>query len=136
MLFRRNSAYKTHLESQLSNFCFSDVVVSFFRLSNEKQSAIFLAEEIIYYLEKKVSFLKIKNQILRQASDSSFLKGLRITCSGRVGGRSKKAQRSKVQVIKYGQTSLHVFSSKIDFYSKPANTAFGLLGVKVWLCYH
>ena len=136
VLFRRNSAYKTHLESQLSNFCFSDVVVSFFRLSNEKQSAIFLAEEIIYYLEKKVSFLKIKNQILRQASESSFLKGLRITCSGRVGGRSKKAQRSKVQVIKYGQTSLHVFSSKIDFYSKPANTAFGLLGVKVWLCYH
>lgn len=136
VLFIRNSTYKTHLESQLSNFCFSDVVVSFFRLSNEKQSAIFLAEEIIYYLEKKVSFLKIKNQILRQASDSSFLKGLRITCSGRVGGRSKKAQRSKVQVIKYGQTSLHVFSSKIDFASKPANTAFGLLGVKVWICYH
>jgi len=136
VLFLCNSPYKTHLESQLSNFCFSDVVVSFFRLSNEKQSAIFLAEEIIYYLEKRVSFVKIKNQILREASKSSFVKGLRITCSGRVGGRSKKAQRSKVQIIKYGQTSLHVFSSKIDFASKPAHTAFGLLGIKVWICYN
>jgi ribosomal protein S3 len=136
VLFLCNSPYKTHLESQLSNFCFSDVVVSFFRLSNEKQSAIFLAEEIIYYLEKRVPFVKIKNQILREASKSSFVKGLRITCSGRVGGRSKKAQRSKVQIIKYGQTSLHVFSSKIDFASKPAHTAFGLLGIKVWICYN
>ena len=93
-------------------------------------------EEIIYYLEKRVSFVKIKNQILREASKSSFVKGLRITCSGRVGGRSKKAQRSKVQIIKYGQTSLHVFSSKIDFASKPAHTAFGLLGIKVWICYN
>ena len=133
-LFRRSLPYKTHLESHLSNFCFSDVSFSFFRFSNEKQSAIFLAEEIIYFLEKKVSFTRIKNKILREAGKSSFLKGLRVTCSGRVGGRSKKAQRSKVQVIKYGQTSLHVFSSKIDFCSKAANTTFGLLGVKVWIC--
>ena len=131
-----NSSYKKHLESQLSNFFLSDVVLSFFKLSNEKQSAIFLAEEIVYYLEKRVSFLKIKNQILREINKNSFLKGLRITCSGRVGGRSKKAQRSKVQIIKYGQTSLHVFSSKIDFASKHAHTAFGLLGIKVWICYN
>lgn len=136
ILLLQNSSYKKHLESQLSNVLFSNVVVSFSRFSNEKQSAIFLAEEIIYYLEKRVPFFKIKNQILREITKNSFLKGLRITCSGRVGGRSKKAQRSKVQIIKYGQTSLHVFSSKIDFASKHAHTAFGLLGIKVWICYN
>lgn len=136
VLLLHNSSYKKHIESQLSNALFSNVVVSFSRFSNEKQSAIFLAEEIIYYLEKRVPFFKIKNQILREITQNSFLKGLRITCSGRVGGRSKKAQRSKVQVIKYGQTSLHVFSSKIDFASKHAHTAFGLLGIKVWICYN
>ena len=136
ILLLKNSSYKKHLESQLSNVLFSNVVVSFSKFSNEKQSAIFLAEEIIYYLEKRVPFFKIKNQILREIAKNSFLKGLRITCSGRVGGRSKKAQRSKVQIIKYGQTSLHVFSSKIDFASKHAHTAFGLLGIKVWICYN
>lgn len=136
VLFLRNSSYKTHVESQLSNALFSDVAVSFFRFSNEKQSAVFLAEEIVYYLEKRVPFFKIKNQILREIHKSSFVKGLRITCSGRVGGRSKKAQRAKIQIIKYGQTSLHVFSSKIDFASKYAHTSFGLLGIKVWICYN
>jgi len=136
VLLIRNSSYKKHLELQLSNVFSSDVTISFFRFFNEKQSAIFLAEEIIYYLEKRISFFKIKNQILRDIHKNLFLKGLRITCSGRVGGRSKKAQRAKTQIIKYGQTSLHVFSSKIDFASKHANTPFGLLGIKVWICYN
>jgi ribosomal protein S3 len=137
-LFLQNSFFKKHLESQITNTFSSDTVLLFFKFSNEKQSAIFLAEEIIYYLEKKVPFFKIKNQLLKEVSKSKnpFLKGLRVTCSGRVGGRSKKAQRAKIQIIKYGQTSLHVFSSKIDFASKYAYTVFGLLGVKVWICYN
>ena len=137
-LFLQNSFFKKHLESQITNTFSFDTALLFFKFSNEKQSAIFLAEEIIYYLEKKVPFFKIKNQLLKEVSKSKnpFLKGLRVTCSGRVGGRSKKAQRAKVQIIKYGQTSLHVFSSKIDFASKHAYTIFGLLGVKVWICYN
>ena len=137
-LFLQNPFFKKHLESQITNTVFSDTAILFFKFYNEKQSAIFLAEEIIYYLEKKVPFFKIKNKLLKEISKfkSPFLKGLKVTCSGRVGGRSKKAQRAKVQVIKYGQTSLHVFSSKIDFASKHAYTVFGLLGVKVWICYN
>ena len=137
-LFLQNPFFKKHLESQITNTVFSDTSILFFKFSNEKQSAIFLAEEIIYYLEKKVPFFKIKNKLLKEISKfkNPFLKGLKVTCSGRVGGRSKKAQRAKVQVIKYGQTSLHVFSSKIDFASKHAYTVFGLLGVKVWICYN
>ena len=136
--FLQNPFFKKHLESQITNTFFSDTAILFFKFSNEKQSAIFLAEEIIYYLEKKVPFFKIKNKLLKEISKfkNPFLKGLKVTCSGRVGGRSKKAQRAKVQVIKYGQTSLHVFSSKIDFASKHAYTVFGLLGVKVWICYN
>ncbi len=136
VLFLSNALYKKHLESQLSNSLFCDIILSFFKFSNEKQSALFLADEIAFYLEKRVPFFKIKNQILKEVSKKSFLKGLRITCSGRVGGRSKKAQRTKIQVIKHGQTSLHVFSSKIDFACKQAYTNFGLLGIKVWVCYH
>ena len=88
----QNSFFKKHLESQITNTFSFDTALLFFKFSNEKQSAIFLAEEIIYYLEKKVAFFKIKNQLLKEISKSKnpFLKGLRVTCSGRVGGRSKK----------------------------------------------
>ena len=49
--------------------------------------------------------------------------------------RLLKAQRAKIESLKYGQTSLHVFSAPIDFSCKTARTSFGSVGVKVWICY-
>ena len=37
--------------------------------------------------------------------------------------------------LKFGKISLHVFSSKVDYAEARASTAFGILGVKVWICY-
>jgi len=123
------------LESFLYNSENNFFNINFFRALTEKQSALFLVQEIIHYLERKVPFRRIKTQILREIPRYKRIKGIRITCSGRVGGRSKKAQRSKTQSAKIGQTSLGVFSSKIDFACRSAYTRFGLIGVKVWICY-
>ena len=96
----------------------------------------FCQVQIAFFLEKRIPFRRIKNKLLKQLSKISAIRGVRITCSGRVGGKSKKAQRSKTECIKYGQTSLHVFSSKIDFSMKTAFTRFGSVGIKVWICYN
>ena len=134
-LYSSNRVYKSHLESFLSNQYNSFFNLHLFRTLIEKQGALFLVQEIVYYLERKMPFRRIKTQILREIPHYKHIKGVRITCSGRVGGRSKKAQRSKTQSVKIGQTPLGVFSSKIDFASKSALTRFGLIGVKVWICY-
>ena len=107
-----------------------------FQVFTEKQSALFLAHEVVYLLEKRIPFRKIKDQVSKELKDSKTVKGIRITCSGRVGGKSKKAQKAKMETFKQGQTSLHVFSSKIDFAQKSALTNFGLVGVKVWICFY
>ena len=130
-----NLVYKSHLEKLLSKQYNNFFNLHFFRSLTEKQGAFFLVQEIIYYLERKLPFRRIKTQILREIPHYKRIKGIRIACSGRVGGRSKKAQRSKTQSVKIGQTSLGVFSSKIDFAFKSAFTRFGLIGVKVWVCY-
>ena len=73
-------------------------------------------------------------QILRTDSmpmQSDFIQGMRIVCSGRLGG----VEMARVESKKYGQTSLHVFSNHIDFAVDQAYTLFGLIGVKVWICY-
>jgi hypothetical protein len=127
--------YKSHIEFTFLKNLKSSTNLRFFRSFTEKQSALFLAQEIIYYLQLRIPFRRIKNQILRSIGKIKMIKGIRITCSGRVGGKSKKAQRAKVETLKLGQTSLHVFSSKIDFACKSALTNFGLVGVKVWICY-
>lgn len=134
-LYSSNKVYKSHLESFLSKSYNSFFNLHLFRTLIEMQGALFLVQEIIYYLERKIPFRRIKTQILREIPHYKHIKGVRITCSGRVGGRSKKAQRSKTQSVKIGQTPLGVFSSKIDFASKSALTRFGLIGVKVWVCY-
>ncbi len=134
-LYSSKPSFKSHMESFLYNSEKSFFNINFFRALTEKQSALFLVQEIIHYLERKVPFRRIKTQILREIPRYKRIKGIRITCSGRVGGRSKKAQRSKTQSAKIGQTSLGVFSSKIDFACRSAYTRFGLIGVKVWICY-
>jgi hypothetical protein len=130
-----NSKHKNYLESSLSSFYNLELNVIPFKVQNDWQHANFLADEIVYFLEKRIPFRRLKNQILKQLSKISTIRGVRIVCSGRVGGKSKKAQRAKTECIKYGQTSLQVFSSKIDFSIKTAFTSFGSVGVKVWICY-
>lgn len=128
--------YKNYLESSLSSFYGLDLELTPFKVKNDWQYASYLADEIVYFLEKRIPFRRLKTRILKQLSKISAIRGVRITCSGRVGGKSKKAQRAKVECLKYGQTSLQVFSSKIDFCVKTAFTSFGSVGVKVWICYN
>lgn len=132
-----SSPYKSHIETVLCNHFSCNINFQFFQTYNMFQNSFFLIDEVIYYIEKRVPFFKIKNYILKKLAEqkSNHIKGIRVMCSGRVGGKSKKAQRSKIQNFKYGETSLHVFSSKIDFKSKNAFTSFGTLGIKVWICY-
>ena len=131
-----NFKYKNYLETCLSSFYKVDVNLTPFKVKNDWQHANYLADELVYFLEKRIPFRRLKTKILQQLSKIPEIRGVRITCSGRVGGKSKKAQRAKTECIKYGQTSLQVFSSKIDFAVKTAFTSFGSVGVKVWICYN
>lgn len=127
--------YNVNLETKLSKFLHSDVSIIPFQVNSEWQDAGYFADEIVFLLERRISFRQIKNRIFKQFSLNPYIQGIRITCSGRVGGKSKKAQRAKVDSVKYGQTSLHIFSSRIDFAAKTAYTSLGSTGVKVWVCY-
>lgn len=128
--------YKNYLEYSLSSLQKTPINLIHFKVKNDWQNASYLADEIVYFLEKRVSFRAIKGKILKQLLKNPQIRGIRIACSGRVGGKSKKAQRAKTECIKYGQTSLQVFSSKLDFAVKTAFTSFGSVGVKVWICYN
>lgn len=128
--------YKNYLEFSLSSFYKLQFNLVPFKVKNDWQYASYLAEEMVYFLQRRIPFRQLKGKILKQLSKIPEIRGVRITCSGRVGGKSKKAQRAKTDCIKHGQTCLHVFSSKIDFSVKTAFTSFGTVGVKVWICYY
>ena len=98
------------------------------KISNKYTSANFVAEFIARSLESNMSFREIFRSIQREIQ-SSGIRGLRIMCSGRLGG----AEMAKVESRKFGQTSLQTFSLQVDFAHAEAYTLYGIIGVKVWL---
>ena len=105
------------------------------RFTNDTQSVISLLDGVIFLLEKRISFRQIKSKLFQELSKNLQVKGVRISCSGRLGGRSKKAQKAKLQSDQWGETSLNAFSSKIVFASKSAYTSYGKVGIKIWLSF-
>jgi len=94
-------------------------------------SATLVAQEVACKLEQKKSFRLICRLIFQQLMDHPSIKGIRITCSGRMNG----AEIAKTECKKFGETSLHVFSDKIDYAQTIASTSYGILGVKVWISF-
>ena len=131
---RKDHPHITYLESILEESLSSSTALHLYSSVHETQAAHFVSDEIAYYLERRVPFRRIKQLLLRELQ-TSYIEGVRIICSGRVGGRSKKAQRARGERFQWGQTSSHVFSSKLSFASRSALTPFGKIGIKVWVCY-
>lgn len=122
------------MEAVLSRGLGLPVMMYPYKSIEEEQTAQFLSEEIAYYLERRVPFRRIKQALMREI-EKRYIEGVKVSCSGRVGGRSKKAQRAREESFQWGQTSSHVFSSKLCFASRSALTPFGKVGIKVWICY-
>lgn len=137
--FFNESPLNRNYQNYLTNYISTQYNLPFhsynFWLQQDFQNAGFLADEIVYFLEKRVPFKRIKHRIAKEMNNCSWINGIRLEFSGRVSARSKKAQRAKHEVIKLGQTSLHVFNYKIDYAARTAYTSYGSVGIKVWICY-
>lgn len=134
-LFRRGRQLRLAcIESTLSRGLGASTTLYLYRSVQEEQTAQFLSGEIAFYLERRVPFRRIKQALIRDLQ-KEYIEGVRVRCSGRVGGRSKKAQRAKEDGFQWGQTSSHVFSSKLSFDSRSALTPLGKIGIKVWVCF-
>lgn len=105
------------------------------RGTSASQNVEFCLYSIKVLYKKRFSFLQIKDTLFRMLSTNEAVRGARLTCSGRQGGRSKSAMRAKKQSALWGQTALSLFSSRLAFASTNVDTSFGQTGIKVWICY-
>ena len=64
-----------------------------------------------------------------QKAMESGAKGIKIICSGRLGG----AEMARVESYKEGRVPLHTLRADIDYALEEANTQYGIIGVKVWV---
>jgi small subunit ribosomal protein S3 len=119
------------LESSVEKGLVCNTSVLPIKVDNEYKSAELLASYLSYQLAKNRSYRQILKKVFQKAKKFSFLKGIRIACSGRLGG----VELAKTEIKKMGQTSLNIFAEKIDYSSTKVLTKFGIIGIKVWVCY-
>ena len=126
-----NHSYFSHLQSILSQYTGSRLSIIPIQVQSVYQSASLLAQAICTCIEQNKSFRFVCKTILKEIEAHPTIQGIRIACSGRLNG----AEIAKTECQKYGQTSLHVFSDRIDYAALSALTPYGILGVKVWISY-
>jgi small subunit ribosomal protein S3 len=87
-----------------------------------------VAESIAQQLEKRVSFRRAMKKALRSTM-SAKAEGIRISCSGRLGG----AEMARREWLREGRVPLHTLRANIDYGFAEAATTYGIIGVKVWI---
>lgn len=123
--------YMNHIESLAGKYSNTKMVWLPVKVNSLTKSAKFLSESIARSLEQQKPVKQIFRTVQTLLKKDPTVEGFKISCSGRLQG----VEMAKTEVTKFGKISLHVFSSKVDYAEAKASTNFGILGVKVWICY-
>ena len=91
-------------------------------------NAQLVAENIALQLEKRVAFRRAMKMAIRNTMRLGA-KGIKIACSGRLGG----AEIAKTEHYHDGTIPLQTLRADIDYGFWEANTTYGKIGIKVWI---
>jgi small subunit ribosomal protein S3 len=105
-----------------------NVQVNIIEVKRPELDAVLVAQSIAEQLENRVSFRRAMKRALTSAMRSGAA-GMRVRCSGRLGG----AEMARSESYSEGRVPLHTLRADIDYGFKEAKTTFGRIGVKVWI---
>jgi small subunit ribosomal protein S3 len=118
------------LRKDLEQIAGSHVAVDIIEIKRPELDAVLIAQSVAEQLEGRVAFRRAMRKAVQSAIKSGA-KGIRIQCSGRLGG----AEMSRREWYREGRVPLHTLRAKIDYGFATAATTMGSIGVKVWV-YH
>jgi small subunit ribosomal protein S3 len=116
------------LRSDLAKMTGSEVSLNIVEIRKPEIDAKLIADNIAQQLERRVAFRRAMKRAVQSAMRLGAL-GIRINCSGRLGG----AEIARMEWYREGRVPLHTLRADIDFGYGLARTAYGIIGVKVWI---
>ncbi|HQF42702.1 MAG TPA: 30S ribosomal protein S3 [Ignavibacteriaceae bacterium] len=119
----------TQLEEELKRVTGKDVKVQISEIKRPELDAQLVAENIASQLAGRVSFRRAMKTSITAAMRMGA-EGIRIMCSGRLGG----AEMARTEQYKEGRIPLHTIRADIDYANGRAETIYGSIGIKVWIC--
>ena len=118
------------LRKKLEKVANGPVSIEVVEVKRPELDAALIAQFVAEQLEGRVAFRRAMRKAVQSARKSGA-KGIRIQCSGRLGG----AEMSRREWYREGRVPLHTLRAKIDYGFATAATTMGSIGVQVWV-YH
>lgn len=117
------------LRSDLSKYVGGgEVSLNIVEIRKPEIDARLIADGIAQQLERRIAFRRAMKRAVQSAMRLGAL-GIRINCSGRLGG----AEIARVEWYREGRVPLHTLRADVDFARGTAMTTYGNCGVKVWV---
>ncbi len=117
------------LKEELQRVTAQEIQINIHEIKRPELDAFLVADNVARQLESKVSFRRAMKRAIT-ATMRMGAEGVRVACNGRLGG----AEMARSEQYKEGRIPLHTLRADIDFAKATANTTYGTIGVKVWIC--
>lgn len=116
------------VKSELGKMTKKEIVIDVEEVFEPALDAQLVAEMIGFQMERRVNFRRAMKKAIQQAT-SLGAEGIKVKCSGRLGG----VEIARKESYKYGKVPLQTFRADIDYGFYIAKTTYGTIGVKVWI---
>lgn len=117
------------LKEEIKKLTKKDVQINIFEIKRPEVDAQLVGDGIARQIEARISFRRAAKMAIASTMRMGA-EGVRIKVSGRLGG----AEMARTEGYKDGRVPLHTFRADIDFAISEAQTSYGKIGVKVWIC--
>jgi small subunit ribosomal protein S3 len=125
----RRGAEADRIRGELEKLTNKQVQLNILEVKNPEGDAQLVAQGVAEQLSNRVSFRRAMRKSMQSTLKSPGVKGIRVQCSGRLGG----AEMSRSEFYREGRVPLHTLRANIDYGFYEARTTFGRIGVKVWI---
>jgi len=125
----RRGAEADRIRGNLEKLSGKQVQLNIREVKNAESDAQLVAQGVAEQLSNRVAFRRAMRKAIQTAMRSPQVKGIRVQCSGRLGG----AEMSRSEFYREGRVPLHTLRADIDYGLYEAKTTFGRIGVKVWI---
>ena len=116
------------IKDKLKKLTDKRVDINIMEIRQPDMDALLVAENIASQLERRIAFRRAMKQAVGRTMRLGA-KGIKIACSGRLGG----AEIARSESYREGSIPLHTLRADIDYGFAEANTTYGRIGIKVWI---
>jgi small subunit ribosomal protein S3 len=116
------------LKKQINKYTDAEVSLNIVEIRKPEVDARLVAQGIGDQLIRRIAFRRAMKRAMQSAMRLGA-EGIKITCGGRLGG----AEIARVESYREGRVPAHTLRANIDYAEAEALTAYGIIGIKVWI---